>query len=328
MSFHALVAEKVNDNVQVNVKTLTEDDLPEGDVLIRVHYSSVNYKDGLATLAKGNVVTGYPIVSGIDLAGVIEDSQDNRYQAGQEVIVTTYDLGVSQHGGYSEYARVPADWVVPMPTGLDARSAMIYGTAGFTAASSVNQIEDGGIMPEDGEVLVTGASGGVGSLAVAMLAKRGFQVTASTGKKEAREELQALGVTKIVSREDVQPEKIRPLDKGRWAAVVDPVGGQTLAYALSTTKQHGIVALSGMTGGTLFKGNVFPFILRGVQLRGIETGYLNTEQRQHIWQRLSSDLYIQDKFTGMVHEYSLEQLPDAFDTILKAQMRGRAIVKM
>src|SRR5699024_6038414 len=256
--FRALVVDKDESEFTVNLSDLTIDDLPEGDVLIKVAYSSINYKDGLAAIPDGKIVSDYPFVPGIDLAGTVVSSTDSRFKEGDDVIATSYEIGVSHYGGYSEYARIPADWIVPLPEGLTLKEAMTYGTAGFTAALSIHQLEHNGLTPEDGQVLVTGATGGVGSSAVAMLKKRGYDVVASTGKKREHDYLRKLGASEIISREDLQPEKIRPLDKQRWAGAVDPVGGKTLAYILSTTKYRGSVAVTGLTGGPKVPTTVFP----------------------------------------------------------------------
>ncbi len=244
-SFRALVAEQRDGDVDRGLRELSPDELPEGDVTVRVRFSSVNYKDGLAVSPKGRVARTSPLVPGIDLAGEVVDGEG----AGGEVIVHGYDLGVAHHGGYAEYARVPAGWVVPLPEGLSARQAMALGTAGYTAAYSVVQLEDRGLEPDQGPVLVLGASGGVGSTAVGILAARGYEVHASTGKADEADFLRELGATEILSREETSAEPERPLQKQRWAAVVDPVGGAATAFALTTTMYGGAVALSGMTGG-------------------------------------------------------------------------------
>ncbi|SDI40494.1 NADPH:quinone oxidoreductase family protein [Alteribacillus bidgolensis] len=328
-SFQAMMVEETgNKEVEKRIRTLTLDDLPEGDVLVKVHYSSVNFKDGMASMANGNIVNEYPMVPGIDLAGVVEDSSDTRFSNGDKVIVTSYELGVSHYGGFAEYARVPAEWVVPLPEGLDLKEAMIYGTAGFTAGLSVIRLEEEGITPESGTVLVTGATGGVGSMAVAMLAHLGYNVVASTGKSSEHNYLKELGAKEILSREDVQPEKIRPLDKQRWAGVVDPVGGETLAYALSTLAYGGAAAVSGLTGGTKIPATVFPFILRGVNLVGIDSVYCPMDRRKQVWNRLASDLKVKNLLETIASEITIEELPETLEQILQAQVRGRKIVRL
>ena len=286
-SFKAFVVDKRESDFTVNIKELTIQDLPAGDVLIKVIYSSINYKDGLASTPDGKIVRSYPFIPGIDLAGVVVRSNDARFKEGDEVLATSYEIGVSHFGGYSEYARIPADWVVPLPEGLSLKEAMIYGTAGFTAALSVQRLEENGVTPNKGSVLVTGATGGVGSIAVAILAKRGYHVVASTGKQSEHDFLIDLGASEILSREDVTGEKIRALDKQLWAAAVDPVGGKTLASILSKITYNGSVAVSGLTGGGDVPTTVFPFILRGINLLGIDSVYCPMETRIALWKRMA-----------------------------------------
>ncbi|OAH54744.1 MULTISPECIES: acryloyl-CoA reductase [Bacillaceae] len=324
--FNALMVDKTENNFSVNVKKLTVDELPHGEVLIKVAYSGVNYKDGLASIPNGKIVQSYPMVPGIDLAGVVVSSEDPRFHKGDEVIATSYEIGVSHFGGYSEYARIPADWVVPLPEGLSLKEAMIFGTAGFTAALSVQRLEDNGLSPDQGKVLVTGATGGVGSFAVSMLAGRGYDVVASTGKESEKEYLFKLGAKEIISRDDVYNGNVKALDKKQWAGAVDPVGGDTLAAILSKISEQGSVAVSGLTGGTSVPTSVFPFILRGVNLLGIDSVHCPMDTRQAIWSRLATDLKSDDLSTFIQKEASLEELPDILPTILKGKMRGRVIV--
>jgi acrylyl-CoA reductase (NADPH) len=325
--FRALVVEKTEDLFSLNVKELTFDDLPQGDVTIRVAYSSVNYKDGLACIPNGRIVKSYPFVPGIDLSGTVVDSRDPRFREGDEVIVTSYELGVSHFGGFSEYARVPADWVVKLPQGLTLKEAMALGTAGFTAGLSIQRLEENGVNPDRGPVIVTGATGGVGSTAVAMLAKTGYHVAASTGKASEHEYLRKIGATEILSRDEVT-DTSRPLQKERWAAAVDPVGGRTLAYLLSATKYGGSVAVSGLTGGSEFAGTVFPFILRGINLLGIDSVYCPMDVRVQLWERMASDLKPENLLDSIGYEITLEELPSTLSAILKGEVRGRTIVRM
>lgn len=327
-SFRALVVNKEDKQFSVDVKTLTLDDLPEGEVTIRVAYSSVNYKDGLASIPNGNIVSTYPFVPGIDLAGTVVSSTDSRFKEGDEVIATSYEIGVTHYGGFSEYARVKADWVVPLPKGLSLKEAMAYGTAGFTAALSIQRLEEHGVRPESGDVVVTGATGGVGSLAVAMLAKLGYDVVASTGKASEHDYLKELGAKEVVSREEVNPEKIRALGTQRWAGAVDPVGGRTLAALLSHTKYGGSVAVSGLTGGPKVETTVFPFILRGVNLLGIDSVYCPMEIRQPLWERMASELKPDSLLSDIGQEVDLDGLPAVLENILKGEVRGRTIVKL
>lgn len=325
-SFKALVVNKNDNDFTVNIETLNLNDLPEGEVLIEVAYSSVNYKDGLAAIPDGKIVSTYPFVPGIDLAGTVVSSEDSRFKEGDKVIATSYEIGVTHYGGFSEYARIPAEWIVPLPEGLTLKEAMTFGTAGFTAALSVQYLQDNSVKPDDGQVLVSGATGGVGSAAVSMLSKLGYEVVASTGKESEHEYLKSIGAKEIISREDLLPEKIRPLDKQRWAGAVDPVGGKTLAYILSTTKYGGTVAVSGLTGGPNVPTTVFPFILRGVKLIGVDSVYCPMPVRQKLWQRLASDLK-PEKLDTITREITLEELPQALKDILQGKLTGRTIVK-
>lgn len=327
-SFKALVVDKTEGDFTVNVKEIPLQDLPPGDVLIKVSYSSVNYKDGLASTPDGKIVRSYPFIPGIDLSGVVARSNDSRFKAGDEVIATSYEIGVSHYGGYSEYAQIPADWVVPLPEGLSLKEAMVYGTAGFTAALSVQRLEENGLTPNTGKVLVTGATGGVGSIAVAILAHRGYHVIASTGKQSEHDFLVGLGASEILSREDVTGQKIRALDKQLWAAAVDPVGGKTLASILSKIAYNGSVAVSGLTGGGDVPTTVFPFILRGVNLLGIDSVYCPMETRIGLWKRMAADFKPEHLLKVMNKEVSLDELPIYLSSILKGEARGRIIVKI
>ncbi|EIJ81367.1 quinone oxidoreductase, YhdH/YhfP family protein [Bacillus methanolicus PB1] len=327
-SFKALMVNKTEDDFSVNIKTISLNDLPDADVLIKVAYSGINYKDGLASIPNGKIVKSYPFVPGIDLAGVVVSSQDPRFREGDEVIATSYEIGVSHYGSYSEYARIPGDWIVPLPKGLTLKEAMVLGTAGFTAALSIHRLEENGLSPDKGKVLVTGATGGVGSLAVSMLAKRGYNVAASTGKASEHDFLHKLGAKEILSREDVYSGKMKPLDKQLWAAAIDPVGGEQLASILSKIQYGGSVAVSGLTGGSNVPATVFPFILRGVSLLGIDSVYCPMEIRKELWSRMATDLKPAPLSDHIQKEISLEQLPETLPTILKGQARGRIIVKL
>lgn len=326
--FDALFVNKQEDDFSLTIQQLSLSDLPEGKVLIRVHYSGVNYKDSLATIPNGNIVGRYPIVPGIDLAGVVVSSKDSRFKEGDEVIATSYEIGVSHFGGYSEFARIPAEWVVPLPEGLTLKEAMVIGTAGFTAALSIMRLEENGLKQEDGNVLVTGATGGVGSFAVSILSKLGYSVEASTGKKSEHAYIKELGATKILSREDVYDGTLRPLGKQKWIGAVDPVGGETLASVLSQVKYGGSVAVSGLTGGTNLPSTVFPFILRGVSLLGIDSVNCPMDTRLKVWKRLATDFKLDHVEQLIQQEISLQELPDVLPTLLKGQARGRTIVKL
>lgn len=324
--FNALVVNKENEHFSVDVQKLSLDDLPQGEVLIRTHYSSVNYKDSLATIPNGNIVSHYPFVPGIDLAGVVVSSNDSRFKEGDEVIATSYEIGVSHFGGYSEYARIPAKWIVPVPEGLTLKEAMVIGTAGFTAALSVQRLLDNGITPESGKVLVTGATGGVGSFAVSILSTLGFTVEASTGKETEAEFLTSLGASSIVPRNEVFDGKVRALGKQKWAAGVDPVGGEPLAALLSQIQYGGSVAVSGLTAGTKLPATVFPFILRGVNLLGIDSVYCPMEKRLAIWNRLANDFKPASFDVFIQEEITLQELPKKVSIPLQGQAKGRIIV--
>lgn len=326
-SFNAFLVRQEENGVTAGMTTLALDDLPSGDVLVEVHYSSVNYKDALACSPDGRVARRYPLVPGIDLAGVVRSSEHPRFRAGDEVIATGYELGVSHAGGYSAYARLPGDWLVPLPDGMTLKEAMIYGTAGFTAALSVHRLEQCGIRPDGGKLLVTGATGGVGSMAVSMLIRRGYEVTASTGKAAEHGFLAKLGAQEIISRDEVSGGERKALGQTRWQGAVDPVGGGTLAALLSQISYGGCVAVSGLTGGAAVETTVFPFILRGVSLLGIDSVYCPMELREQIWRRMATDLRPRDPALLLEREIALEQLPDALATIRGGQARGRTIVK-
>lgn len=326
--FKALMVDKTDSDFIVNVKEVTVEDLPPGDVLINVRYSSVNYKDGLASTPDGKIVRSYPFIPGIDLSGVVVRSNDSRFKAGDEVIATSYEIGVSHYGGYSEYAQIPADWVLRLPKGLSLKEAMVYGTAGLTAGLSVQRLEENGLTPDKGKVLVTGATGGVGSIAVAILAKRGYHVVASTGKQSEHDFLFELGASEILSREDVTGQNIRALDRQLWAAAIDPVGGKTLASILTKITYNGSVAVSGLTGGGDVPTTVFPFILRGVSLLGIDSVYCPMEARIALWKRMATDFKPDHLLKVMNKQVPLDELPNELTSILKGEARGRTIVKL
>jgi len=330
-SFRALVADKAGDDVHRELRDLSPDDLPEGDVTVRVAWSSVNYKDALAVSPKGRVAKTYPLVPGIDLAGeVIAADGAAGLSPGDAVLAHGHEIGVGQHGGYAEVARVPADWVVPLPDGLSARDAMALGTAGFTAALSVVRLEENGLSASDagGPVLVLGATGGVGSIAVAILAARGYEVHAATGKDAEADFLRSLGASEILSREETSAESERPMDRQRWAAVVDPVGGAATAYALRTTRYRGSVALSGMTGGTALETTVFPFILRGVSLLGVDSVETPADVRREVWRRLGSDLRPNGLEDQITREIGLDEVDGFLDEVLAGKARGRTVVRV
>lgn len=325
-TFRAFVAERIGDTVARGVCDFEVADLPQGDVEVRVGWSSVNYKDALATRPDGKVARINPIVPGIDLAGEVVASTASEFRVGDVVLANGYDLGVARHGGYAEYTRLPAGWVVPLPEGLTTRDAMAIGTAGFTAAMSVDALERHGLAPGRGPVLVTGATGGVGSTAVAILAERGYEVWAATGKPDEHAWLREIGATGFLTRDEVTAEG-RPLESERWAGVVDAVGAATLPYALRTLAKRGAVASSGNAGGVALNTTVFPFILRGAALLGIDSANLPIEERRAIWERLAGDL--RPRALGRrVSEVDLETLEPALDAILAGAARGRWVVRV
>ncbi len=329
-TFRAYVAEKVQGadpaRVERGAREFAEADLPPGEVEIRVAWSSVNYKDGLATRADGKVARIDPIIPGIDLAGEVVGSADRAITVGATVLAHGYELGVSRHGGYAEYQRVPAAWVVPLAPGLSPRDAMSIGTAGFTAAMSVVALEERGLEPSSGPVLVTGASGGVGGTAVAILADRGYEVWAATGKPDEADRLRGLGAVGILGRDDVTAEG-RPLDAERWAGAVDAVGGATLPYVLRTLRTGAAVAASGNAGGAKLETTVFPFILRGVALLGMDSVNMPIGRRRGLWDRLATDLRPRDLGVHCT-EVTLDTLDTALDGILAGEARGRWIVRV
>jgi acrylyl-CoA reductase (NADPH) len=325
-TFRAYVAAKVDDRVERGVREFRATDLPAGEVEVRVLWSSVNYKDGLATRADGKVARINPLIPGIDLAGEVIASGDPALEVGTPVLAHGYELGVSRHGGFASYQRVPAGWVVPLAPGLSPRDAMSIGTAGFTAAMSIVALEDRGLDPTDGPVLVTGASGGVGGTALAILADRGYEVWAATGKPDEAARLRAMGAAGILGRDEVTGDG-RPLESERWAGVVDAVGGPTLPYALRTLRTGGAVAASGNAGGAALETTVFPFILRGVALLGMDSVNVPIVRRRDLWDRLATDLRPRD--IGLhCTEVTLDTLDEALDGIVSGAARGRWIVRI
>jgi len=316
-------------SVQQGPTTLPPEELGPGDVLIAVAWSSVNYKDGMVTQPGNRVARKNPLVPGVDLSGWVVSSDDPALTPGRPVVVHGHDLGVAHHGGFASYARVPSAWVVPLPEGLDPRAAMIVGTAGFTAALSVDALERWGLTPGAGPVLVTGASGGVGSLAVAMLAARGYHVVASTGKVHERAWLEGLGAREVLGRDELEPNPGRVLGPGRFAGAVDCVGGRTLALVLRDLAYGGAVAASGLTGGAELQTTVYPFITRNVSLLGIDSVATPAARRQQIWQRIATpgDLRPADLERFVHREVTLGDLGGALAEVLQAQVRGRILVR-
>ncbi len=301
------------------------DDLDPGEVVIRTHYSSVNYKDALAATGAGRIIRRYPCVGGIDVAGEVEVSADARFRPGDEVLVTGYDMGVAHDGGYAEYVRVPANWVVPLPVNLSLFDAMALGTAGFTAALAIHRLEQNELSPDKGKVLVTGASGGVGSLAIMMLAQLGYHVVALTGKAEQQDYLKALGAREILLRSTLELDSQRPLEKAQWAGALDAVGGNVLAWLTRTVQQDGAIASYGNAAGIELHTTVFPFILRGVKLLGVDSAATQMSLRKQVWQRLAGALYPQG-LERIVQTVPFDALPGAFGKMLHGGAHGRTVV--
>ncbi|OAM79088.1 MDR family oxidoreductase [Devosia elaeis] len=328
MSFQALVTSKGDDGkVSSSVETLTDDRLPEGNVTVDVEWAGLNYKDGLCLTGAGGLVRTYPHVAGIDFAGIVRESQDQRYKAGDRVVLTGWRVGEVHWGGYAQRARVNADWLVPLPDGLDTRDAMIVGTAGLTAMLAIDRLENLGVTPESGEVLVTGAAGGVGSIAISLLARLGYQPVALSGRPEHSATLKELGATDIVGREDFlgQPDKV--LESARWAGLIDNVGGKILSKALKQVKYGGAAAAIGNAGGIDLETNVLPFILRGVTLSGIDSVMQPYANRVAAWSRIAKTFDLA-AYAALVEEVGLAELPDAAAKILAGQVRGRTIVRL
>ncbi|GFE50244.1 quinone oxidoreductase [Roseobacter cerasinus] len=325
--FKALVVSKDEESgkTSATVEEMDADRLPAGDVTVAVEYSTVNYKDGLCIGPGGGLVRTYPHVPGIDFAGTVEASEDDRYKPGDKVVLTGWRVGEVHWGGYAQKARVKADWLVPLPDGLDTRQAMAVGTAGFTAMLAVMALEDHGLKAGDGPVLVTGAAGGVGSVATAILAHLGHEVAGVTGRPETAEYLKSLGASRIVAREEINEPVKRPLEAETWAACVDAVGGAMLARVLGQMSYGGSVAAVGLAGGAALPATVIPFLLRGVNLLGIDSVMQPFDNRVRAWDRIARDLPM-DKLEAMVQPAGLSDLPQLGADILKGQVKGRVVV--
>lgn len=326
-TFRAMIIEETGHHFSRSVADKTFDQLLEGEVLVKVSWSSLNYKDALSASGNRGVTKKYPHTPGIDASGVVEESRSDAFQPGDNVIVTSYDLGMNTSGGFAEYIKVPAAWIVPLPSGLDLRESMIFGTAGFTAGMSVMALTQS-VPPDRGDILVTGATGGVGSLSVALLAKLGYSVTAVSGKPEAGSFLTGLGARKILSRTEAIVGNERPLLKGLWAGVIDTVGGEILATAIKSTDLQGVVTCCGNVASPDLPLTVFPFILRGVSLVGIDSQNCPMERRCQVWQNLASSDWKPAQLNDLCKEVSLEELGNEIDLILKGGQIGRVIVKV
>ena len=326
-SFKALLIEERDGKVASGFVQMDESQLDTGNVTIRVAYSSINYKDALAATGAGKIIRRFPCVGGIDLCGTVISSADPRFQPGDKVIATSFDIGVAHHGGYAEIARVPAEWVVPLPAGLSLYEAMALGTAGFTAALAIVRMEENHLRPDKGPVIVTGATGGVGSLAVDMLASIGYHVVALTGKESEADYLRSLGAAEVLLRQNLDLSKIRPLDRARWAGAVDNLGGDVLAWIASTMEQGGTIASIGLAASMSLNTTVAPFILRGVSLLGVDSGYIREPYRSGVWQRLASDLR-PPHLASMSRKIPFAELPAMFAEYIGGRAKGRVVVEI
>lgn len=322
--FKAYLIREDNKVVSAGFTEFQESGLDAGEVTVKVAFSSVNYKDALAATGAGRIIRRFPCIGGIDLCGTVTASTEPRFREGDLVIATSYDIGVAHHGGYAEYARVPAAWVVPLPRGLTPKDAMALGTAGFTAALAIVRMEKNGLSPGQGPVAVTGSSGGVGSVAVDILARLGYEVTAITGKDLEHDYLKRLGAAQVLSRHTLEMGK-RPLEKATWAGAVDTVGGEPLAWLTRTMKESASISACGLTAGIELNATVLPFILRGVNLLGIDSVNCPMPLRTEVWNRLAGDMH-PVHLAALTQEIAFAELPQVFDGFLKAQVRGRIVV--
>ncbi|WP_040214323.1 YhdH/YhfP family quinone oxidoreductase [Clostridium polynesiense] len=325
--FKAFVVKEIEDKKYIReIVEKNIDDLPEGEVLMEVQYSSLNYKDALSAHGNKGVTRNYPHTPGIDAAGIVAESSSNAFAKGDKILITGYDLGMNTSGGFQQYIRVPSSWVIKLPDNLSLKEAMTYGTAGFTAALSVYKLISSGIKPEDGEILVTGSTGGVGSIAAALLANLGYLVVGVTGKQDKREMLLDLGVYDVISREEADDKSGKPLLKGRWAGVIDTVGGNILATAIKSTEYGGVVTCCGNAASAELPASVYPFILRGISLLGVDSVQCPIDLRLKIWELLSSDWKVD--ISSNVEEITLEELEQKINLILQGKISGRVIVNL
>ncbi len=326
-AFKAFRIHQEDGRIVSRFEQLTLDDLGAGEVVVRVTYSGINYKDALAATGAGKILRRYPLVGGIDLAGVVESSSDPRYKSGDSVLVTGCGLSETHDGGYAEYARVPGEWVIPMPPGLDERTAMGLGTAGFTAALAIHRMEHNGQKPEKGPVVVTGATGGVGSLAIDMLAARGYEVIAVTGKEQSADYLHSLGAARVLLRQQIDFGS-KPLEKAQFAGAIDNVGGETLTWLTRTVDFWGNIASVGLAGSSELRTTVMPFILRGVNLLGINSSATPRALRLDVWKRIATDLKPRHLDRIVTRTIAFDELPGAFEDYLKGRITGRTLVRI
>ncbi|WP_332771159.1 acrylyl-CoA reductase (NADPH) [Phenylobacterium sp.] len=325
MTFRALVARKSGETIVAQVEAMDDADLHAGDVTIAVEWSTVNYKDGAALSGRAGIIKAFPLIPGIDLAGVVESSSDPRFTAGDRVVVNSWGMSQTHHGGYAERARVPGDWVIKLPDAISTRHAMAIGTAGYTAMLSVLALEHGGVTPDKGDILVTGAAGGVGSVAIALLSRLGYRVIASTGRPQEQAYLTALGAAEIIDRATLSQPATSPIGAERWAGVIDSVGSHTLANALAQTKYRGVVTACGLAQGMDLPATVLPFILRNITLAGIDSVNAPNAVRVEAYARLARDLDLA-KLESTVTEVGLAEAPQVAQAVLRGEIRGRALV--
>jgi len=326
-SFKAYRVHNNEGEIRGRIESLTVDDLSAGEIVIRTAFSSVNYKDALAATGTGKIMRRFPLIAGIDVAGQVISSEDERFHEGEAVLVTGYDFGVNHDGGYAEYVRVPAEWVVPLPQGMSPYDAMAIGTAGFTVALCVQRLEDNGQTPDQGPFIVTGATGGVGNFAIDILSNLGYEIVAVTGKESSHDDLRALGAHQIIDRKSID-QNGPPLEKGQWGGAIDTVGGDILAWLTRTVNPWGNIASVGLAGGSHLNTTVIPFILRGVSLLGISSSGCPTHWRSNLWQRLASDLAPQHLDKIVTRVASMEDLPEIFDGMLNGKTSGRTVIKI
>ena len=325
--FHALVLNQVNEQTKAEVRNLSMDDLPRQEVLVRVHYSSLNYKDALAVTGMGKVIRRFPIIPGIDLAGVVVEPGNSSFEVGDQIISTGWGMGEEHWGGYGQYARLDPSWPILIPDGLDMRSAMVMGTGGLTAAFCSLAIKEHGITPHDGPVLVSGAGGGVGGVSVMLLSQLGYEVHAVSGRKSLNDYLRKIGASQVLHRNELDRES-KPLEKATWAAAIDTVGGDTLATLLAQTQSYGIIAACGNAGGMQLNTTVFPFILRGITLRGISSVYTPMDIRKRAWELIAEKIPVDFYDLLVDREISLNEIEGASRELLSGNIRGRVIVNL
>jgi acrylyl-CoA reductase (NADPH) len=323
--FKAYLIDQKDGKTVAGFTRFEENRLDKGEVTLRIACSSVNYKDALAATGAGRIIRRYPCIGGIDMAGTVVGSSDARFKEGDQVIATSYDIGVAHHGGYAEYGRVPADWVVPLPKGMSLHDSMALGTAGYTAALGIVRMEENGLKPENGKVIVSGATGGVGSIAIDILAQLGYEVVALTGKESQADYLRGLGAKEVMLRSSLDLSKVKPLDKALWAGAVDNLGGEVLAWMTSTMQQNGTIASIGLAASMSLNASVAPFILRGASLLGIDSGYTAMPLRRKVWERLAGDMR-PGHLAAMTRSVKLDDLPPVFESFIQGQAHGRVVV--